>query len=409
MQTRRVFLGGAIGAPVILRAAAERRGYGWNEVEKMLARGDVQGRLTKDDLPTPALLLDLDAFEENVTRMASFLKARQRAFRPHAKTHKCPEIAKALIQAGAAGACTAKISEAEVLARHGVDGLLLTSAMVGRHRIERAIQLARSRPGTIFSVDDAQNVRDLSDAAGAARLKLNVAVDLRVGGRTGIQPGEPALGLAQTISSLPNVTLAGIQAYAGHAAHTVGFENRKKVSEEVMGQAVETRRLFEGKGIACPLLTGGSTGTYNIDSAIDGVTEIQPGSFMFMDLDYSRIGGEDGPVYRDFKNSLFVLTTVISKPSDDMAIVDGGLKAFSTDKPIMPQAVNVAGIQYAWGGDEHGRLSLAGASAPVNLGDRIEFIIPHCDPSVNLYDRLFCLRGNRVEAVWPIAARGMSQ
>ncbi len=404
-----MFLAGAMGAPTILRAAAERRGVGWNEVEKMLARGDVQGRLTKDDLPTPALLVDLDAFEENVTRMASFLKARNRAFRPHAKTHKCPEIAKALIQAGAVGACTAKISEAEVLARHGVSGLLLTSAMVGRHRIERAVQLVRSRPDTIFSADDAQNVRDLNEAAGAAKLKLNLAIDLRVGGRTGIQPGEPALALAQTISSFPNVTLAGLQAYAGQAAHTVGFENRKKVSEEVMGQAVETRRLFEGKGIACPLLTGGSTGTYNIDSAIDGVTEIQPGSFMFMDLDYSRIGGEDGPVYKDFKNSLFVLTTVISKPSDDMAIVDGGLKAFSTDKPIMPQAVNVAGMQYAWGGDEHGRLSLAGASAPVNLGDRIEFVIPHCDPSVNLYDRLFCLRGNRVEAVWPIAARGMSQ
>ena len=240
-------------------------------------------------------------------------------------------------------------------------------------------------------------------------MKLNLAVDLLVGGRTGIQLGEPALGLAQLITSLPNVRLSGIQAYAGQAAHIVGFENRKRLSEEVMGRAVETRRLFEGKGIACPLLSGGSTGTYNIDSSIEGVTEIQPGSFMFMDLDYNRIGGADGPVYRDFRNSLTVLTTVVSKPSDQLAVVDGGLKAFSTDKPIMPEAKDRPGVVYSWGGDEHGRLNLASAQAPVSLGDRIEFIIPHCDPSVNLYDRLFCVRGDRVEAVWSIAARGMSQ
>jgi D-serine deaminase-like pyridoxal phosphate-dependent protein len=409
MHSRRAFLAGALGAPAVLKSSTATRGYRWAEIEEMIERGDVSGKLTKDDLPTPALLLDIDAFEFNVSKMARHLKERKRSFRPHAKTHKCSAIAKALIRAGAVGVCAAKISEAEVFARDGVKGLLITTAVIGRRKIERAVRLADRRSDTIFCVDNEQNIRDLNDAARVARLKLNLAVDLLVAGRTGVQPGEPALRLAKLITSLPNVQLAGIQAYAGQASHAVGFENRRKVSEEAMGPAIETRRLFEGKGIECLLLTGGSTGTYNIDSGIDGVTELQPGSFIFMDLDYNRIGGADGPVYRDFQNSLSVLTTVVSRPTEELAIVDGGLKAFSTDKPFMPAAKNREGIEYSWGGDEHGRLKTRNASAPVNLGDRIEFIIPHCDPSVNLYDRIFCLRGDRVEAVWRISARGMSQ
>jgi 3-hydroxy-D-aspartate aldolase len=406
---RRTFLVAAAGAPAILRSATEKRGYSYVEIEKMLARGDVKGKLTRDDLPTPALLLDLDGFESNCAKMAKHCKEHGRALRPHGKTHKCPEIAKALIRMGAVGSCTAKISEAEAFAQNGVTGLLITTEVIGKHKIERAIRLASAHHDTIFSVDNAQNIRDLNDAAAAARIKLNLAVDLLVGGRTGIRPGDPALGLAQLIESLPNVKLAGIQAYAGQASHVMGFAERQKVSRDAMAQAVETRRLFEKKGIGCPLLSAGSTGTYNIDSEIDGITELQPGSFMFMDVDYNRIGGQDGPVYRDFKNSLSVLTTVVSKPSDDVAIVDGGFKAFSTDRPFMPEARTIQGISYSWGGDEHGKLNLAKASSPVNLGDRIEFIIPHCDPSVNLYDRIYCLRGENVEAVWRIAARGMSQ
>jgi 3-hydroxy-D-aspartate aldolase len=407
---RRTFLAAATaGGPAMLHSATDKHAYTYAEIEKMLARGDVKGKLAREDVPTPGLILDLDVFESNITKMAKHAKEHNRALRPHGKTHKCPEIAKALIQAGAAGACAAKISEAEVFAAGGVGGLLVTTAVIGKYKIERAVRLASQRHDTIFSVDNAQNVRDLNDAAGIAHLKMNVAIDLLVGSRTGIQPGQPALGLAQLIASLPNLKLAGIQAYAGHASHVKGFAERKKVSREAMGQAVDTRRLFEKQGIECPLLTGGSTGTYNIDSDIDGITELQPGSFMFMDVDYNRIGGQDGPLYKDFGNSLSVLTTVVSRPSDDIAIVDGGFKAFSTDKPFTPEAKGISGIVYSWGGDEHGRLNVAQASAAVNLGDHLEFIIPHCDPSVNLYDRIYCLRGNNVETVWKIAARGMSQ
>ena len=389
---RRTFVAAACGVPAVAAAVKPSR-----------------PGLTKHDLATPALLIDLNAFEHNVSKMTAHAKAAGRRLRPHGKTHKCPEIARRLIKAGAVGACAAKLSEAEIFARHGVGGILITTAVIGKAKIERAVRLAGAKPDTIFVVDNAQNVRDLDEAARAGKRRLNLAIDLFISGRTGIQPGEPALALAQLIASERNVRFAGIQAYSGSASHTVGFEKRAAVSRTAMGLAVETRRMIEKSGIECPLLSGGSTGTYNIDSEIEGVTELQPGSFLFMDVDYNRIGGKDSDAYRDFRNSLTVVTTVVSKPADDLAIVDGGLKAFSTDKPFMPEAVGVEGITYSWGGDEHGRLNIAKASRPINVGDRIEFVIPHCDPSVNLYDRFYCIRGERVEDEWPIAARGMSQ
>ena len=408
MQSRRNFMVTTFTAPAVLAAA--RGSYSWSEIEKMIERGDVKGKLTRSDLPTPALLLDLDAFEANVAKMAAHVKSRGLALRPHGKTHKCPEIAKRLVAAGAVGACAAKISEAEVFAAAGVRGLLITTCVVGPYKIERAIRLAKLAPDTIFCVDNMQNARDLDEAARVAKVTLHVAIDLWVGNRTGIIPGAPAVALAEGLQSLRNLKLTTIQAYAGHAAHVVGFEARKKVSSEEMGKAVETLKAIRAKGIECERLTGGSTGTYNIDCEIAGVTELQPGSFMFMDVDYNRIGGSDGhEFYGDFRNSLTVFTTVVSKPSDALAIVDGGLKAFSTDKPFPPRIKDGSAVTFAFGGDEHGKLTFGAGAKALNVGDKAEFVIPHCDPSVNLYDKLFCLRGDNVEAVWRIAARGMAQ
>lgn len=404
---RRTFLGGLLAPPAFMRSAAQRH-YSWKEIDRMLERGDVRGRLSKDDLPTPVLLLDLDLFERNVQKMVAHCRASQRALRPHGKTHKCPEIAKYLIQAGAVGACAAKLSEAETFARNGVTGLLVTTAIIGKHKIERAVDLAASHRDIIYSVDNAQNVRDLNDAAAARKLRLNLAIDLAVGGRTGIQPGAAALALAQLIASLPHLRLAGIQAYAGQASHTIGFAERRNVSRNAMAPAVETRRLLEQNGIPCPLLTAGSTGTYNIDSEIDGITELQPGSFVFMDVDYARIGGQSGPDYNDFAYALTVLSTVVSKPTDHYVIVDGGYKAFATDRPFGPKVKDRPELSYQFAGDEHGRISTQGP-VPLNVGDRLEFIVPHCDPTVNLYDRIVCTRAQQIAAVWPISARGMSQ
>ncbi|MBA3888466.1 MAG: DSD1 family PLP-dependent enzyme [Acidobacteria bacterium] len=406
--TRRAFLGTAAVSAIALSTSAPGRA----RVQALQAAVEA-GRLFRDDIPTPALVLDLDAFEANVAKMAGFLKGRQRGFRPHGKTHKCPEVGRALTEAGASGHCAAKLSEAEVFAAHGLSGLLVTTAVIGKPKIVRAIRLAAEKPDTIFAVDDPGHVRDLNDAAGAhggrPTPRLNLAIDLLIG-RTGIEMGDPALRLAQLIDTLPHVRLAGLQSYDGGASHTTGFEKRKARSIESMGRTVHTRRLIEQSGIECAMVSGGSTGTYNIDSDVEGVTELQPGSFVFMDLDYNRIGGQDGPIYQDFHNSLTVLTTVVShRPG--VAIVDGGIKSFSTDRPFTPKAKDPAldAVPYAWGGDEHGRLDLSGAEREVKLGDRLEFLVPHCDPSVNLYDAMYCLRGDRVEAIWRIAARGMSQ
>jgi D-serine deaminase-like pyridoxal phosphate-dependent protein len=361
----------------------------------------------RGDVPTPALLLDLDAFEDNIAKMASHLKARHKAFRPHGKTHKCPDVARALINAGAVGSCVARLSEAEVFAEFGIPGLLITTAVVGEHKIARAVALAAKAPDTIFVVDDRQNVRDINDAAGKRPQPINLAVDLFFG-RTGITPGQPAVELAQLVDSLPNVAFVGLQSYDGSAAHTTPFDARSTRTRTTMGRAVETKMLIERSGLACPLVTGGSTGTYRFDSENPGITELQPGSFVFMDMEYRQIGGPDGAEYRDFRNAMTVVTTVVSR-SSGIAIVDGGYKAFATDRPFTPQPVGIEGVTYGWAGDEHGRLDTTNASRDLKVGDRLEFIPPHIDPTVNLYDSIYALRGDRVEAVWAIAARGKSQ
>ena len=357
--------------------------------------------MTKSEIPTPALLVDLDILEANIARMAGHLKAAGKAFRPHAKTHKTPEIARACLAAGAVGTCTAKLSEAEALADAGLAGLLITTAMIGQWRMERAIKLAQRRPDTIFCADNAENLTDLNTAARQVGVQLNIAIDLLVGARTGVEPGEPAVVLAEQIDRASNLRLSGIQAFAGPCAHTEGFGARKKATEDWMGRAVETRRMIAAKGIACDWLSGGSTGTYNIDAQIEGVTEVQPGSFLFMDVDYARI-------HTDFGFSLTVLSTVFSKTSKEVAIIDGGFKAFSTDRPFGPQ-LKGAEAPYSWAGDEHGRLDLTRATRSIELGDRLEFYVPHCDPTVNLYNEIYATRGEMVEAVWKIAARGLSQ
>ncbi len=365
--------------------------------------------ITKHDLDTPALLLDLDRFARNLHKMAAHAAAHGLGLRPHGKTHKCPEIARRQVEAGAAGVCGAKLSEGEVFAEHGIPGVLITTAVIGRRKIERAVRLARRAPDTLFVVDHEANARDLSDAARAAGVTLNVMIELHVGRRSGIDPGPPALALARALTRLPGLRFQGLQAYAGHASHTVGFEERCRVSREALAPAVETRCLLEQDGIEVPILSGGSTGTYNIDCELKGITELQPGSYLFLDLDYRRIGGRGGEQFTDFEPALSVIATVVSKPAPHKVIVDAGYKAFSTDKPYLPESADAPGWTYFFHGDEHGRLEISPGARELKVGDRLEFLVPHCDPTVNLYDRIYGLRGERVEAEWPIAARGRCQ
>lgn len=366
--------------------------------------------MSKAELPTPALLLDLDRFERNIQKMAAHVKAAGKHLRPHAKTHKCPEIARRQIEAGAVGISVAKVGEAEVLSAAGIRNLLITTEVVGAEKIGRLLRVLDRAPETMVVVDHSDNARELGATIARAGRVLNVLVDVDVGGRrTGVAPGPPALELARLVAGQRSLTLRGLQGYAGHCAHVMGFAERRRASHRAMAPLLETRDLFEKHGLPVEIVSGGSSGTFDIDVELAGLSELQCGSYCVMDLDYRRIGGRGGASYDAFEMALTVLATVVSVPASALAIVDAGFKAFSTDKPFVPEAVEWPGIEYSWAGDEHGRLTVTEAGRAPRLGERVEFFPPHCDPTVNLYDRLYAVRGDRVEAVWEIAARGRSQ
>ena len=366
--------------------------------------------MTKAELPTPALLLDLDRFERNIQKMAAHVKSVGKKLRPHAKTHKCPEIARRQIAAGAVGVCVAKVAEAEVMAAAGIRNLLITTEVVGAEKIGRLLKVLDRNPETLAVVDNADNIRELAASMGRAGKVLNVLVDIEVGGRrTGAEPGEPALHLGKLVANERALNLRGLQGYAGHCAHVMGWAARRKASHKWMKRLMKTRDLFEKQGLPTEIVTGGSTGTFDIDPELPGLTELQSGSYCVMDIDYRRIGAKGGKINDQFETALTVLTTVVSRPSAELAIVDGGFKAFSTDRPFPPETVEWPGLDFTWAGDEHGRLTIVDPDRAPRLGDRIEFLPPHCDPTFNLYDQIYAMRGDKVEAVWEIAGRGKSQ
>jgi D-serine deaminase-like pyridoxal phosphate-dependent protein len=365
--------------------------------------------MTRDEIPTPALLLDLDRFTRNVERLARHTRGAGKGLRPHAKTHKCPEIARRQVAAGALGVACAKLGEAEVMAAAGIRGLLITTEVVPPASIARLVRLAGQAPDTMVVADNAENVTALAQAAAAAGAVLDVLVDVDVGNRrTGVRPGAPALALARAVTAHRSLRLRGLQGYGGHCAHVMGWAARRATSLEAMAPLMETRRLLEREGLPVEIVAGGSTGTWDIDSELDGLTELQSGSYCVMDLEYQRIGGRGGAALTEFEMALTVVATVVSVPTGDRAMVDAGLKAFSTDKPFPPEAVERPGVRYEFAGDEHGRLVVTDADRAPRLGERIEFFPPHCDPTFNLYDRVWAVQGPKVEDVWPIAARGRS-
>lgn len=399
-------IGIAAMTPTLL-TPGRARAYDLAEIDRRLQKGrNIEG-VTKHDLPTPCALVDLDRLESNIAKMADYAKRSSVALRPHAKTHKCPEIARRQVEAGASGACTATIREAEAMAEAGIRGLLITSELVGPNKTHRLIRLAGKNPDTMVVVDHVSHAEQLNEAAAAAKMTLNVLVDVDpVGRRTGVEPGEPAVNLAKKIDQLPQLKLRGVHGYSGASSHVEGYEARQEHSAKYMGPVLDSFARMKQAGLPVEIMSGASTGTYNIDPELKGLTEMQVGSYVFMDVDYRKIGGRSGKVYEDFAPSLTVLTTVISKNYDDQATVDAGLKAFATDRSFGPEITGISGVSYRFAGDEHGILQLDNPSREVRLGDKFELIIPHCDPNVNLYDRVYCVRGDQVEQVWKVAARG---
>lgn len=350
--------------------------------------------LTKSQIPTPALLVDLDAFESNITRMAERVKQSGKQLRPHAKAHKCIEIAKRQIAAGACGICVATFAEAELMSKAGVQGLLLTSPVADPVKMSRIVAT-----GAMVVVDHLHQAAWYDEAASGSGRTIDVLVDLDVGDhRTGARSTEQALEIARAVDRALHLRLRGLQGYSVHGSHAGGFAERKNVSERAFAIAIQTREAMTRSGLCADILSGGSTGTWEIDLALPEVTELQAGSYVFMDLAYRRIGLE-------FLHSLIVLATVVSANHESFITVDAGFKAFSTDRGYGPEALNLGGSAYRWGGDEFGYVDLNSCERRPRLGDRIEFIPPHCDPTVNLYDRIYACRGENVEAVWPVMAR----
>ena len=352
-----------------------------------------------EEVDTPALVLDLDAFERNLRRMQQAVAGRGIRVRAHAKTHKCPEIAQRQVAAGAVGVCCQKVSEAEALVEGGIADVLISNEIVGAPKLARLAALSkRARIG--ICVDDPGNLR----AIGATGASLDLYVEIDVGARRcGVAPGEPALALARGTSAFPNLRFAGLQAYQGAAQHVRSMAERRERISRAAEAARATRKMIEAAGIGCPLVTGGGSGTFMFEIESGAYDEIQPGSYVFMDADYARNEWAD-PLPR-FEHALFVLAMVMSRPVPERIVVDAGLKASSVDSGL-PQVWQRPGLTYARASDEHGVIEVAVGSTTPALGDKLLLIPGHCDPTVNLHDWYVCVRAGRVEALWPIAGRG---
>jgi D-serine deaminase-like pyridoxal phosphate-dependent protein len=348
-----------------------------------------------EEVDTPALILDLDAFEKNLDTLNESVGGRVRV-RAHAKTHKCPEIAKRQIAAGAIGVCCQKVSEAQALVEGGVRDVLVSNEIVGAAKIERLAALSqRARVGVC--VDDIENLRQIA-AIGA---QLDVYIELEVGmGRCGVAPGEPALALAREIAKAASLRFGGLHAYHGRAQHVRSVAERRASIERAADAVRRTKALFSQNGIDTPIVTGAGSGTFMFEVESGAWNEIQPGSYIFMDADYAR--NEWASPLPRFEHALFVLASVMSRPSPGLAIVDAGLKASSVDSG-MPTVWGRNGLAYTKASDEHGWVE--GSPAPA-LGEKLLLVPGHCDPTVNLYDWYVCTRRGIVEELWAITARG---
>jgi D-serine deaminase-like pyridoxal phosphate-dependent protein len=352
---------------------------------------------------TPALVVDLDAFEHNLDLMANAVRGSGLALRPHAKSHKCPDIAKAQIARGAVGICCQKVDEAAAFVSAGIADVLVTNEIVAPSKIARLAALAQSATIGVL-VDDARVVPDLSAAAVHAGGTVHVYVEVDVGaGRCGVAPGEAAVPIARAADGAKGLRFRGIHAYQGAAQHLRSPGERRAAIERASALAGQTKRAIERAGIDCPVITGAGTGTWQLERDSHVYTELQPGSYVFMDADYAR--NALAPDEHAFEHSLYVLASVMSVPAAERAVVDAGLKALAVDSGL-PVVHAARGMHYAKASDEHGVLDVDPSQAQPAIGDRVWLIPGHCDPTVNLYDWLVGMRGQRVECVWPVAARG---
>jgi D-serine deaminase-like pyridoxal phosphate-dependent protein len=362
------------------------------------------------EVDTPALLIDLDAFERNLRRMADAVSKAGVRLRPHAKTHKSPIIGQKQIALGAIGLCCQKVSEAAVMVEGGVQDVLVSNEVIGARKLDRLAALSR-QARVIGCVDNPIGVSSMAAAAERHGTRLDVLVEINVGAsRCGVDPGEPAAALAQLIAREKHLRFAGLQAYQGRAQHFRTIEERRAAIDEAVARSAATVKALKAAGLSCDIVGGAGTGTFELEAASGVYNELQAGSYIFMDADYARNKRADGGPYDTFEHALFVYATVMSMTQADRAVVDAGLKSFTFESGP-PEPVGFAGAVYERPSDEHGNLNLAQANTRPGLGDKVRLIPGHCDPTVNLHDWYVGIRGMEgtspvVESVWPVAARG---
>ncbi len=355
------------------------------------------------DVDTPALLLDLDAFERNVARAAEAVRRAGARLRPHAKSHKSADIALRQVMAGAVGVCCQKVSEAEALVAGGVRDVLISNEIVGAGKLDRLARLAHeARISTC--VDALPQVEALEQAATRAGVRLDTLVEVNVGGnRCGAEPGAATRALARRVADSPQLRFVGLQAYHGSAQHTRAVAERREKIARAAEWIRATRAGIVADGIPCDLVTGAGTGTFPLELASGAWDEVQPGSYIFMDADYGRDEFDDH--WPPFEHSLFVWTTVMSRVEGARAVVDAGLKASAFDSG-MPLVWQQHGLEYVNVSDEHGVLRVAPGARTPALGEKLLLVPGHCDPTVNLHDWFVGVRHGVVEALWPVSARG---
>ena len=373
------------------------------DIEARVARHDLKD-IFKEDLPTPCMLVDQEIFEANLRKMADHCRATGMHLRGHVKVHKSTEIAQRQMAMGAIGVTCATVAECELMSRAGIANILLTRQPAGRNNIGRVIALAKHDPAFSTVVDDPIAAEWLQAAASAENLKFKIVVDVYAGmTRHGIEKGAPALDLARQVDRSRNLKLVGMMGYSGLAAHTHGWNERMKKSREDTAGMLETVAAARAAGLPIEIVTGGSTGTYNIDSEIKGLTELQAGSFVFMDTLYREIGGKDDPhSYSDFGMALTVMTTVISRRHPHLCTIDAGNKAMlkPTDAVKGRPEVKVENQ-----GAEYGILAWNDGDRDFKLGERVELYPSNLDMSTNVYDRYYVTRGEKVVDVWPVMGR----
>lgn len=361
--------------------------------------------INKYKLDTPCLVIDLDKLTNNIIRMQEFAKAKKILVRPHAKTHKCSRIVKLQLEHGAVGVCVAKVSEAYELVKDGVTGILITSPIVTENKIAILLKVLELAPDTMLVVDNIDNATLLNSIMSTHNQILNILLDIDSGQlRTGVLP-DKAVEIATQINKLSHLNFRGIQCYAGHIQHIKNLEERKTQSTMILQRAGKIKQKLLQSGIPCHMQTGSGTGTFFIDAEIEAVTEIQPGSYTVMDKEYLDIDYAEGA----FEQAMTMLTTVISTNHNTHVTVDAGTKAIYV-ADTKPQVQKPEGLNYDWVfGDEHGKITASEGMKLPRLGEVLEVVVAHCDPTINLFDRFFITKNDIVIDCWKINLRGKTQ